>query len=140
MPVRNCKDCGVENTPKTFYRSPKNLSNPYCKKCTQKRCTQWNKMNKDKRKVISRRNTLKKYGITVEEYGRIFTEQDGKCAVCLALPETCTQKVLCVDHDHKNGWHRGLLCDRCNRALGLLKDSPTIIEALLRYTQGHLCR
>jgi hypothetical protein len=52
--------------------------------------------------------------------------------------KTCTQvKKLAVDHCHKTGKIRGLLCQGCNMALGLLKDSPAIINNLARYINKH---
>lgn len=63
----------------------------------------------------------------------MFTEQGGVCAIC-NQPETHTSsrsrrvKMLAIDHDHKTGHIRGLLCNNCNRAIGLLGDD---IETLL---------
>ena len=84
------------------------------------------KENKERERVGQLR---RKYGITNEEYDEMFKKQDGRCLVC---GET-SDKVLCVDHDHKTGRVRGLLCYRCNTALGHLRDDPEIIMKLYEY-------
>ena len=79
---------------------------------------------------------LSQYGITVEQYKDMLEEQSGVCAVC---SNTCSsKKSLAVDHNHETGRVRGLLCLRCNTALGLLKDDPATIENLLRYANRHI--
>jgi hypothetical protein len=55
---------------------------------------------------------VKRYGITVREYGRMLALQDGVCALCHHPPK---KKRLSVDHNHKTGKVRGLLCYRCNK-------------------------
>lgn len=54
------------------------------------------------------------YGITVDEYDKMFEFQDGSCAICGRPPKN---KRLAVDHDHKTGAVRGLLCHICNQTL-----------------------
>ena len=56
----------------------------------------------------------KKLGFTEADYERLLLEQDGGCAICGAAPKT---RRLHVDHDHRTGRVRGLLCHSCNRRL-----------------------
>jgi Recombination endonuclease VII len=63
----------------------------------------------------------KALGVDQEDYDRMLAEQDGHCALCPNEPKT---RRLHVDHDHKTGAVRGLLCYRCNRAL------PTYVSAI----------
>jgi Recombination endonuclease VII len=56
----------------------------------------------------------KQLGVGDDEYARLLKAQGGGCAICGAKPKT---RRLHVDHDHKTGKVRGLLCHRCNRAL-----------------------
>lgn len=75
------------------------------------------------------------YKITLEEYLDLAEKQNFVCAIChepnFAMKE-CHSGVLVVDHDHKDGSVRGLLCHNCNRALGLFKDkTKSILNALL---------
>lgn len=78
------------------------------------------------------------YGITIEEYEAMFTEQRGRCALC-GEPEKASLhgKVtrLTVDHDHDTGEVRGLLCRRCNWQLGLI-EANFDLEALSMYLNG----
>ena len=80
------------------------------------------------------------YGITVAEYDAMWKKQGGRCGAC-RLPETATYKGvvkrLAVDHNHETGQVRGLLCLRCNRALGLLQDDPVKLERLREYLLDH---
>lgn len=84
----------------------------------------------------------KDHGIGVDEVERLENEQDGCCAIC-RLPErdihNVTRKVknLAVDHDHKTGLIRGLLCAKCNRGLGMFLDNPTLLRAAADYVERH---
>lgn len=79
-----------------------------------------------------------RYGITPEAYDGFMLLQDGVCAVCKD-PNARSQAggdTLDVDHDHKTGEVRGLLCGWCNRALGLLKDDPERLQRAIEYLGG----
>lgn len=76
----------------------------------------------------------RKYGITVEQYNRMFESQGGKCASC-GLPQIESNKRFAVDHDHETGMIRGLLCQGCNCAAGHLSDSPLKARALADYLE-----
>jgi hypothetical protein len=73
----------------------------------------------------------KTYGITGDEYEALLRAQGGRCAICRARPKS---KRLAVDHDHKTGAVRGLLCSRCNHDLmGSAWDSLALASALWHY-------
>lgn len=73
----------------------------------------------------------KTYGITASDYDSLLAAQGGKCAICRARPKS---KRLAVDHDHKTGAVRGLLCSRCNHDLmGSAWDSLALVVALWHY-------
>jgi hypothetical protein len=80
----------------------------------------------------------RKYGISLEDYNNIFNKQNGKCAICRG--KCSSGRRLAVDHDHKTGIVRGLLCGHCNQAIGKLHDSPEIIKRALDYVlqRSHL--
>lgn len=76
-----------------------------------------------------RRIALRKYGLTLADYDNLSKAQGGACSICW---ETPTGR-LDVDHDHSTGLVRGLLCGRCNSALGLMKDDPARLTAAIAY-------
>jgi hypothetical protein len=91
-------------------------------------------------RVAARQSKLRvKYGITAEEYARMFAEQDGKCAICGRTGEETGGRWqrLGVDHDHQTDAVRGLLCAPCNSAIGLLQDDPEIVMAAAAYLLAH---
>lgn len=77
------------------------------------------------------KHRLKKYGLTVEQYDQMVHSQQGKCKVCGGTEET----NLAVDHCHKTGKVRGLLCRSCNLALGNLKEDVNIMRNLIVYIE-----
>jgi len=81
---------------------------------------------------VARRAKLKRlFGITPEDYDRMFAEQRGVCGICgSASPDG---RRLHVDHDHTSNKVRGLLCHDCNRGLGIFKDSAARLERAVRY-------
>lgn len=72
-----------------------------------------------------------RYGLTYEEYSQMVVEQDNLCAVCWDLPDG--KGGLVVDHDHVTGNIRGLLCTKCNSALGMVKDNLDTIAGMYSY-------
>ncbi len=74
------------------------------------------------------------YKYSLEEYKEMHNLQKGKCAICKEVPD----KKLRVDHDHKTGSFRGLLCDRCNRVLGFINDDISILESAVHYLETRL--
>ena len=85
-------------------------------------------------------NLRASYGLSLEEYEHKLKEQDGVCAAC-KQPEVGRNQYgplpLAVDHDHKTGQLRGLLCMKCNRALGLLGDSVENLKQLIIYRERY---
>lgn len=81
-----------------------------------------------------------RFGITLEDYERMHSEQGGVCAIC-EKPETVVYRGvvrnLCVDHDHVTGQVRGLLCHACNIAIGNFRDDPFLLEAGAAYLRQH---
>jgi hypothetical protein len=89
-----------------------------------------------------RRQNLRRFGITPQQYDRMLANQNGVCAVC-HRPETCRNnwskngeiRPLHVDHDHKTGEIRALLCNHCNTTLGSMNEDPERIRALAEYAE-----
>ena len=86
---------------------------------------------------------LKKFGLTMVQVEEMISSQGNGCAICgrdvvISAPGRGRQDLACVDHDHKTGDVRGILCNRCNTAIGLLGDSPLLLIRALRYLKGAL--
>lgn len=76
------------------------------------------------------RDLKRRYGITAEEYDHLLAMQNGRCHICNDLPG---KHRLSVDHDHKTGRIRGLLCHNCNHALGKFKDNIIHLFKAIKY-------
>jgi hypothetical protein len=89
-----------------------------------------NANNPDRRIASSRAYGLRAKGTNAEQYCELSHEQGGRCAICRRKPG---KRRLAVDHCHKTGQIRGLLCGRCNIGLGHFKDSPKRLRAAIAY-------
>ncbi len=120
-----CSRCNTLKPTSEFYAATGNKDGlaSWCKRCTvEKFHTGFNH--------TSRKAQLKYcYGITTVQYDAMLTQQDGVCAIC-ENPDTVR---LAVDHCHKTGEVRGLLCGKCNKALGLLHDDVALLAKALAY-------
>jgi len=151
MSRKRCSKCRVEKESNQFYRDRHKSDGrkSCCKDCADKVAIRYAKTatckesqkqywKTNKGKQVQRRCQLKKkFGITLEEYDRLLEQQSGVCAIC-GQPETSEDfggsiRRLAVDHNHKTGEVRGLLCQKCNHAIGLFNDSLGIILSAARY-------
>lgn len=86
------------------------------------------------------------YGLMLSEYGQVYALQRGLCAIChdrrapgkdqRALEDKTG--ALVVDHDHETGEVRGLLCSRCNTAIGMFRDDPALLASAIIYLNTQL--
>lgn len=121
-----CKDCEHKHQKKLY---AKNKNKFY------KRQKKWKQSPKGKISVKNSR--LKKcFGIDLEKYQQMLLQQNGVCAIC-GRPEIATYngkiRMLAVDHDHKTGEIRGLLCQRCNTVLGSCGDNVALLLQMMSY-------
>ena len=135
--VNRKKFCSKTCTFKYFNRQ--NALNPLCLKCGEpnpalrawcQSCRRKEEAkNPEKLRQTRRRAGLKRYGLTAETFNLLLTNQEGKCKICRKPPQI--GQLLFVDHCHKSGAVRGLLCNRCNYKLGWYeKNKNMIIEYL----------
>lgn len=90
----------------------------------------------DKRKLSHRKQKLKyKFNMTLEQYDKIFENQNGVCAICDGINKS--GRRLSVDHNHKTGKIRALLCDHCNHLLGQAKENIIILQSAIDYLKKH---
>lgn len=149
-----CNRCFSYKFESEFYGFSGKYRKEYaCKKCVNIRRRKYYQKNKvhiiavakkyrDKNRERVLHNKRKQaYGITSTQYKTMLKEQNFVCAVC-KNPETSkvgkgkhATKVnsLSVDHNHRTGKIRGLLCSKCNRALGYLQESVDIMKSLISY-------
>ncbi len=78
---------------------------------------------------------FRKYGLSVIIYRNLLAQQNGVCAICRE-----PDRELCVDHDHKTGRVRSLLCNGCNSAIGFLRESPLLARAAATYLEQQLTK
>jgi hypothetical protein len=71
------------------------------------------------------------YGLTLDDFRQMSVKQAGRCAVC------GEERQLCVDHDHRSGAVRALLCQKCNRGLGHFDDNPALLECAAAYLKAN---
>ena len=84
-----------------------------------------------------RDNFLKqKYGITLDDYNTMFTQQNGCCSIC-GKHQSEISRTLAVDHCHTTGKIRGLLCMPCNLAIGKLNDDITLLKNAIKYLKQY---
>lgn len=118
-----CKHCGEKHE----QHAREIRKNVKTRSCKTYRPHNWSGL--DKRDAIIRRQ----YGISLEQYNTLIKEQRGGCAICGKAKESDGRK-LSIDHDHKTGMVRGVLCYSCNKGLGLFYDN----EQLLLNAQAYL--
>lgn len=135
-------------------RKPNKKQHPYHHKVDNEgnlqcpTCKEWKKpseFNKNKfttsgsdvrcRRCAKSYNMKRIYGITIDEYDKMFEEQNGVCAICSTFEVENTRGRLCIDHDHRDGRVRGLLCIGCNTAIGSLKDDINLFLEAIKYLQ-----
>ena len=90
----------------------------------------WNKQNKKRRRS---QHLLKNYGITQEDYEWMLENQNHACKICGTSDAGGASGRMVVDHCHTTGNVRGLLCNRCNTAIGLFKDDPAVLASAINY-------
>jgi len=78
-------------------------------------------------KSKSRIEKYKRYGLSKEEYTKLITINDGRCHICNIPSKTY------IDHCHKSNKVRGILCPKCNTALGFFDDNITILLTAINY-------
>lgn len=102
---------------------------------------EWSRLAREANPDYHKSAYLKRnYGITIDQYNHMLSCQNGCCAICgRAEANEIKGKVvaLAVDHCHKTGAIRALLCSNCNRALGLFNDDPELLAKARSYVLHH---
>lgn len=113
------------------------------------KCVKCNGLSKRKdinidRKTYARDWSLKKkYGISLNDFNIILEKQNGKCTICNKLMEEPSSTrgqgldVMALDHCHETGKIRSILCNACNKGLGMFNDDISLLENALKYIKEH---
>lgn len=150
--LRVCSKCKVEKPLSEYNPSKmhKQGRRPACKECMNAarrekyKDPEFRERMLTKSKAWSKENPfawrqaylMRTYNITIDEYQTLYDAQGGVCALC-RLPEQI-KTMLAVDHDHETGKVRGLLCFRCNTALGAFGDSVDGLKRAIAYLEGDI--
>ena len=140
---RTCYKCSIEKPMAEFYRAKKGFRYE-CKSCSKKHATSWGKNNKsrinkkhrEKYKSDPRwgknRHLKVQYGINIDQYEKMLVDQNFSCSIC-NIHQSELKFSMAVDHDHKTGEVRSLLCSPCNTLLGLAKENIDVLLKSIEY-------
>jgi len=161
--MKRCRICGETKPFEAFYRASgmKDGHRGECKPCFQAerrrkydsadavaRVKRWRDNNRERydsyraeyRNRPERKRAMRDlyyrrtFGITADDVDALLEKQDGKCAICGGEP--ARENGWHVDHDHNTGRIRGVLCQRCNHAIGLLDEDPERLRAAADYLES----
>lgn len=142
--MKICSKCNIEKSKQEFHKQKENKGGlkGTCKKCvsTFKKDTydpvkssiyhkEKYRSNPDKER---NRQLIKNFGITLDDYDKMFNKQEGRCKIC-NRHRIEFNKALAVDHCHATGIIRGLLCRDCNTGLGLFDDNTETLKKAVNY-------
>ena len=160
--MKTCKKCGIRKSLSEFHRASamRDGHRNECKSCWTVICRaryeknrdeqiskvqEWRRRNPEKYDALRRRNRTenrdriaasnrsghlqRKYGLTTDDFDFLVIAQGGACRIC----RTVAGNDLHVDHHHDTGLVRGLLCGKCNKAIGLLGEDPRLFDAATSY-------
>lgn len=127
---RSCVTCNCTLRVSQFtWESDKGRFRPQCKSCHSARM----KLLRDGDPLAYRDKIIRrKYGISLAEFDEMLALQGGGCAICGSTVNP-DARSLAVDHCHGTGRVRGILCGRCNKAIGLFNDDPLLLEKAVIY-------
>ena len=130
--IKTCKAC-KQNKPLTDFYSHKKSKGGYLARC--KTCISLQR-KETYCPIKTREHNLKsKYKIDFVTYESMLVDQNYKCAICKTMDPGEYHGKFCVDHDHKTGKVRGLLCHNCNSALGNFYDNINYLQNAILYLQ-----
>ena len=132
--MTGCVNCTKENSIKRFENGDvKEWVQKNREKVNASNRKRYNSLSSEEKRKRKRRQQISLYGLTVEQYDAMLMEQNYVCAICNKSEKSSTRGVLFIDHDHKTGKVRGLLCDTCNRGLGYFYDNKSFLHNAIEY-------
>ncbi len=152
MKTKRCPECEQKLLVKEFYkdRSKKEGVSTYCRECTNRYNLHYRKSkhgqeavgrarrkyneSKHGREKARRTHLSRRYDITLERFEQMCLDQEGHCLLCC---RAVSHEDIQVDHDHKTGKVRGLLCGRCNKGIGFLGDTIKGLQRAIKYLRDY---
>lgn len=148
LAIKKCRKCLVDKHLDLFVNNHvfKDGKDTICLDCSREKVKLWRKVNPDKRKLQLKKESKKDYnhnkhlkatyGITFNDYRKMFDEQHGCCKIC-GRHQVEFQKRLSVDHNHVTGKVRALLCHNCNSILGDAREKIDVLEKAINYLKDY---
>lgn len=135
--MKHCNRCDTDLPRENFYTLKNNNGHrlsAYCKICSTQYKIEWKAKNPDKTKLINKKTTLKsRYGMSLEEFEERLLSQNSSCAIC--SKDISEFNEAFVDHNHKTGKVRKLLCRHCNTGLGHFQDNKEVLLLAIKYLE-----
>jgi hypothetical protein len=113
------------------YNTKRRRENPEALNRHKLKSREYSISNRETKAATERKQHLKSYGLTPEDFGRMIVDQDGKCLIC------GERRPLQVDHNHTSGEVRGLLCLYCNVLSGWLETHGENLDSAIAYLTAH---
>jgi hypothetical protein len=133
--MKKCNNCNIVK-PLNEYTYKIKQSRDY--RYAQSRCKDCESIRKKQYKYepsqqSREKHRFKKYGLTENAYQNLILSQNNLCAIC----DESSEKSLYIDHDHKTGKVRGLLCSTCNTGLGFFRDDSNLLNKAINYLSSN---
>ena len=148
---RMCSKCEDHKPSAEFYKRASGRLSNICKKCHAENGAVWRQNNPNKNREYYRAakkndpiklieynqyyHIYRKYGLSGDEFRRMYDERGGKCDICGYVTPIRGHDRINIDHCHDTGHIRGLLCRKCNSAIGFLSDDPLRLQSAVGYLE-----
>lgn len=145
---KSCSHCNKTLPIEKFYKLSRGGVRADCISCSSLRNKNYYTKNKkeltskskayalENKEKIKNDKMRRKFGIAIEEKILLFAKQGNKCAIC-GCTENNVGRDWDIDHCHKTGKIRGILCSNCNRGLGLFQDSSEYLKQACTYLENN---
>jgi hypothetical protein len=134
--MKYCSKCKTDKSYSEYWKNKTTIDGyqSWCKPCWYNKTIE--KLSGDTREKYLRMrkngHLKRKYNITLEEFEIMLKKQNGVCGICKTKTKL---KSLAVDHNHTTGQIRGLLCENCNRGLGMFRDNTDFLQQAIKYLE-----
>lgn len=138
--MKMCSKCKLEKTNSEFYKASwcSDGLRPDCKQCNIKKSSIRQKKRRKTNPETFRNTALKaKYGVSLEQYRIKLAAQGNVCKICGSSNPGASKKLFSVDHNHKTGQIRGILCHGCNAGLGMFREDPISLQNAIKYLKDY---